>query len=71
MGEVASYSVPDMHCDHCKAAVAREVEAVVGVERVDVDLDSKIVTVTGTQLDNGALHAAIDEAGYEATEIPA
>ena len=71
MGELARYSVHDMHCDHCKAAVAKEVEAVEGVERDDVDLDSKIVTVTGTQLEDGALRAAIYEAGYEATEIPA
>ena len=60
-----SYSVPGMHCGHCKAAVARELEAVQGVEEVRVDLDSKRVTVTGQTLDDAALRAAIDGAGYE------
>jgi copper chaperone len=59
------YSVPGIHCDHCKAAVARELQAVEGVEAVDVDLESKRVVVTGGELDDAALRAAIDEAGYE------
>jgi copper chaperone len=65
MSDVKTYSVPGVHCDHCKAAVTRELEAVAGVEFVDVDLDSKLVTVTGSGLDDSALRAAIDEAGYE------
>lgn len=55
-----------MHCGHCKAAVTRALEAVPGVRLVEVDLGSKRVTVTGQGLDDGALRAAIDEAGYEA-----
>jgi copper chaperone CopZ len=65
MNESTAYSVPGMHCDHCKAAVMRELETVRGVESVDVDLDGKRVTVTGRGLDDAALRAAIDEAGYE------
>ena len=65
MSETTMYSVPGMHCGHCKAAVTRELEAVAGVESVDVDLDSKQVTITGHGLDDRALRAAIDEAGYE------
>ena len=66
MSETTTYSVPGMHCGHCKAAVTRELEAVPGVEAVDVDLDTKRVTVTGSALDDRALRDAIDEAGYEA-----
>jgi copper chaperone len=55
-----------MHCGHCEAAVTRELEAVDGVESVEVDLDAKLVTVRGPKLDDAALRAAIDEAGYEA-----
>jgi copper chaperone CopZ len=40
------------------------VSAVEGVEHVDVDLDAKTVTIRGTELDDAALRAAIDEAGY-------
>ena len=32
---------------------------------VDVDLQTKLVTVTGTALDRDAIVAAIDEAGFD------
>jgi copper chaperone CopZ len=35
------------------------------VETVDVDLNRKVVTVRGSQLDDAQLRAAIDEAGHE------
>lgn len=65
MAEIA-YSVPDMSCDHCKRAVTSELLEVGGVESVDVDLDSKSVTVRGSNLDDATLRAAVEEAGYEA-----
>jgi copper chaperone CopZ len=63
--ETKTYTVPGMHCGHCQAAVTEELEAVQGVDSVLVDLDSKLVTVSGQGLDDAALRAAIDEAGYE------
>ena len=71
MSETKTYSVPGMHCGHCKAAVTSEVEGVAGVADVAVDLDRKLVTVTGRGLDSDALRAAIDEAGYDAEEVAA
>ena len=65
MGETKNYTVPAMHCHHCELAVTRELEAVDGVTAVTVDLETKIVTVCGRDLDDNALRAAIDEAGYE------
>lgn len=65
MAEI-TYSVPDMSCDHCKRAVTSELLEVGGVESVDVDLDSKRVTVRGSNLDDAALRVAVEEAGYEA-----
>lgn len=67
MAQTLTYTVPGMTCDHCTRAVSGEVGAVSGVERVEVDLDRKLVTVTGESLDDGVLRAAIEEAGYEAT----
>ena len=67
MSETMTYTVPDMHCAHCERAVADELVALSGVEAVDVDLDSKIVTVRGASLCDGALRAAIEAAGYRAT----
>jgi copper chaperone CopZ len=65
MTETKTYSVPGVHCAHCEAAVKQELEAVDGVESVTVDLERKVVSVTGSRLDDAALRAAIDEAGYE------
>jgi copper chaperone len=66
MNQTISYTVPGMSCGHCKAAVTAEVSAVAGVESVDVDLETKLVRISGENLDDAALRAAIDEAGYEA-----
>ena len=61
-----TYTVSGMSCGHCKAAVEEEVGRVAGVESVTADLDTKLVVVRGDGLEDDALRAAIDEAGYEA-----
>lgn len=66
MGETITYSVPGMSCGHCRNAITAEVTDVAGVASVDVDLDAKLVRISGEILDDAALVAAIDEAGYEA-----
>jgi copper chaperone len=63
--QTITYTVPGMHCGNCERAVQTELATVPGVHSVAVDLDDKLVTVEGEQLDDGALRAAIDEAGYE------
>ena len=67
MAETMTYTVAGMTCDHCKHAVSSEVGSVAGVTSVEVDLDTKLVTVTGEGLDDQQLRAAIEEAGYEAS----
>ena len=62
-----TYTVPGMSCGHCRAAVSAEVERVAGVSAVDVDLETKRVSVAGERLDDAAIRAAIDEAGYDVT----
>ena len=66
MSETATYTVPAIHCAHCVASIREEVSEVEGVDDVDVDLDAKVVTISGHDLDDSALRAAIVEAGYEA-----
>ena len=61
-----TYTVTGMSCGHCTSAVEGEVGRVPGVESVKADLDTKLVVVRGEALDDQALRAAIDEAGYEA-----
>jgi copper chaperone CopZ len=64
--ETKTYSVPGMHCGHCKAAVTRELERVRGIQTVEVDLETKLVIVRGDDLEDPPLLGAIDEAGYDA-----
>ncbi len=66
MTETVTYRVPGLSCDHCRSAVIEEVSATPGVDSVEVDLNTKLVHVSGAGLDDPALRAAIDEAGYEA-----
>lgn len=60
-----TYSVPGVNCEHCVNSITGEVTKVAGVAGVEVDLSAKQVTVTGETLDDAAIRAAIDEAGYE------
>ena len=66
MSESVTYTVPAIHCAHCAMSIREEISEVEGVEVIDIDLDSKLVTVSGRELDDGKLRAAIEEAGYEA-----
>lgn len=69
MTELLTYTVAGMTCQHCVTAVRDEVRTVTGVQEVAIDLDAKRVEVRGSALDDAAIRAAVDEAGYEA--VPA
>jgi copper chaperone CopZ len=66
MTDTITYTVPAMSSGHCRAAITAELSAVPGVQQVDVNLDTKLVLISGNDLDHAALVAAIDEAGYAA-----
>ena len=62
----STYTVTGMTCGHCVSAVTEEVTLVPGVTDVDVDLASGRLTVTSdAPVDDAAVRAAVDEAGYE------
>ncbi|MEU9890745.1 heavy-metal-associated domain-containing protein [Sphaerisporangium sp. NPDC051011] len=62
----STYTVTGMTCDHCVSSVKEEVGEVLGVTAVEVDLPTGRVDVTGTApLDDEAIRAAIEEAGYK------
>ena len=62
-----TFSVPGMTCGHCKEAVTTELSKISGVTEVEVDLDTKSVSVTSTSdVAWSDLVTAIDEAGFEA-----
>lgn len=61
-----TYSVPGISCAHCKSAIEGEIAQVDGVSVVVVDIDAKVVRVTGG--DDAAIRSAIDDAGYDIAE---
>jgi copper chaperone len=66
MAEHRSYTVTGMTCAHCVRSVTEEIAKVPGVAAVDVDLASGRVIVTSDEpVDDTAIVAAVDEAGYE------
>lgn len=61
-----TYRVVGMTCGHCVSSVRGEVAKLPGVERVDVDLESGLLTLTsGTEVADEDVRAAVEEAGYE------
>ena len=63
--EGRSYRVEGMTCDHCVLSVREEVSELAGVSDVTVDLASGRMVVTGAEVDDDAVRAAVAEAGYE------
>ncbi len=69
MSETTTIQVAGMTCGHCVSAVTEELTQLPGVTDVTIDLvagGTSPVTVTSEQpLDDAAVAAAVDEAGYE------
>ncbi|TDC43003.1 heavy-metal-associated domain-containing protein [Micromonospora sp. KC213] len=64
--ETKSYTVIGMTCSHCVNSVGSEIGKISGVRDVQVDLTNGTATVTSDRpLDDAAVAAAVDEAGYE------
>jgi copper chaperone CopZ len=65
MSGTSTYTVAGMTCGHCVSSVTEELEALPGVDSVDVVLSTGAVTVTGSEpIDEAAVRAAVEEAGY-------
>ncbi len=62
--EAMTMKIEGMMCKHCQAHVEKALQAVPGVESVEVSLENKCATVTGTA-DLDALKKAVVDAGYE------
>ena len=56
-------NVPDISCGHCKSTIEAAVEGLSDVHGVNVDIDTKTVTVVGGHAE--AIVAAIEDAGYD------
>ncbi len=69
MTTTTNYGVAGMTCGHCVGAVTEELRNLAGVRDVNVDLNSggtsKVTVVSAAPLDEAAVRAAVDEAGYD------
>ncbi len=65
------FQVSGMTCGHCEKSIREEVEQIAGVTEISVSSATGHLTVTtsGPSVDNAAVLAAVDEAGY--TAVPA
>ncbi|MET9482542.1 cation transporter [Streptomyces sp. NPDC006638] len=68
-GVTTVYQVKGMSCGHCEGAVSGEISAIEGVTSVRATAATGQVTVVSESvLDESAVRAAVDEAGYELVE---
>ncbi|APT85705.1 heavy-metal-associated domain-containing protein [Corynebacterium aquilae] len=65
---VKNYKVNGMTCDHCAMSVTEEIEEIVGAQVVNIDVPSGMVTVSGEDVSDIDIAAAIKEAGFELDE---
>jgi len=64
------YQVTGMTCGHCEMSVREEVGEVPGVDSIEVSATTGRLVVTGDgTVDDAAVLAAVDEAGYSAVRI--
>ena len=61
--------ISGMTCGACVGHVTKGLQSVVGVHNVVVDLAGAKATVSGESLDVSQLVGAVEEEGYEASEI--
>ena len=62
----AVYKVSGMSCGHCEGAVSGEISELPGVSSVTaVAASGEVTVVSAAPLDEAAVRAAVDEAGFE------
>ena len=62
----AVYKVSGMSCGHCEGAVSGEISELPGVSSVKaVASTGEVTVVSASPLDEEAVRAAVDEAGFE------
>ncbi len=62
----AVYQVTGMSCGHCEGAVSGEIRELAGVSSVTAQAATgRVTVVSAAPLDDEAVRAAVDEAGYE------
>ena len=61
------YQVTGMTCGHCEMSIREEVSQIPGIDGIEVSaLTGKLVVSSANSVDDAAILAAVDEAGYSA-----
>lgn len=67
MSTTTEFQITGMTCGHCESSVREEVSEVAGVTEIAVSAATGKLSVThATDIDDAAIIAAVDEAGYTA-----
>lgn len=68
---VIEYQVTGMTCGHCEMSVREEVGKIGPVGKIDVSAATGrlVLTTDAAAVDDAAVIAAVDEAGYKAVRI--
>ena len=64
------YQVTGMTCGHCEMSVREEVGELAGVQDVQVSAQTgKLIVTSESEIDDTAILAAVEEAGYSAVRV--
>ncbi len=66
---VKTIKIEGMMCPHCEAHVKKALEALDGVQSAEASHTAKQAVVTGENLNDAAMKAAVEEAGYKVLGI--
>ncbi len=73
-GEVYNLYVDGLACPFCAYGVEKKVTGLKGVEKIDIDIDGGLVSVTmagGATLDEATASEAVDQAGFSLRKFEA
>lgn len=67
----SEYQVTGMTCGHCETSIREEIGQIAGIQSIDVSAKTgKLVVTSQAELDDAAVLAAVEEAGYRAVRVP-
>ncbi|XAS67526.1 heavy metal-associated domain-containing protein [Micrococcaceae bacterium Sec5.7] len=67
----SEYQVTGMTCGHCETSIREEIGQIAGIQSIDVSAKTgRLVVTSQARLDDAAVLAAVEEAGYGAVRVP-
>lgn len=64
------YQVTGMTCGHCELSIREEVGELAGIQEIQVSAQTGRLVVSSTgEIDDAAVLAAVEEAGYSAVRV--